>query len=88
MVKTLEIIVHGLHHDCGYNPDLLIGTWYTDSKSRASSLLENLTKFDFILTFLTVYNFLSHMDGISQKMQATTNDVIGLYRDVWIAAIA
>ena len=84
MFWPVTTLVH-VSHACGYNPDLLIGTWDTDSKSRASSLLENLTKFDFILTFLTVYNFLSHMDGISKKMQATTNDVIeafGMVEDV------
>ena len=81
ILTTLEIIAHGLHHDQGYQENLL-GPWGPDSKHRASALLHALTDFTFIVTFSTVYRALSNLHGITVKLQARTRDIVDAYNMV------
>ena len=67
--------MHGLHYDSGYDKNLF-GPWQHETKRRASSLLAALTDFDFIMTFTPGYNSLSHMHGITVKLQSRAADII------------
>ena len=71
IIACLEVIVHGLHYD----KDLL-GPWQHETKRRGSSLLAALTDFEFIMTVTAVYNSLSHMHGITVKLQSRAADII------------
>ncbi|KAL9970155.1 hypothetical protein ACROYT_G022483 [Oculina patagonica] len=68
IVYSLEVIAHGLHQDDGY--DHAQGNWASKTKRDASGLLASITSFDFILSFVMVYVILSHLDGISTKLQS------------------
>ncbi|XP_006812758.1 52 kDa repressor of the inhibitor of the protein kinase-like [Saccoglossus kowalevskii] len=77
MVYAFEVIAHGLHRDDGY--DLTDGKWSAKSKQDASGLLAVMTNFDFIVSFVTVYCILFHLDGISKKLQSTSKDIFEAY---------
>ena len=68
-VKALEIIVLGLHKDV-YSSEVTSG-WEGKYRADASGLLTGLEQFQFIITFLTVYQYLSHLKGITIKLQST-----------------
>ena len=57
-------------------------SWDRDSKSTAASLLHSLTDFDFVVVFLIVYHFLSHLSGITVKLQSSTIDTIDAYQQI------
>ena len=80
MVYSLEVIAHGLHQDKGY--DHVQGNWASKTKQDASGLLASITSFDFILSFVTVYVMLSHLDGISKKLQSSSQDIFQAYEMV------
>ncbi|CAM4507443.1 unnamed protein product [Leuciscus chuanchicus] len=63
IVKALEVIALGLHTE-EYSQDVTTG-WQGKYKAEAYSLLSGLQNFGFILTFLTVYQVLSHLTGIT-----------------------
>ena len=58
IVTSFEVIAFGAHQDL-YSEDVTLG-WEPKYKAEANSLLISITSFEFIVTFLTVYNFLSH----------------------------
>jgi hypothetical protein len=75
IVKALEVIALGLHTE-DYSTEVTTG-WQGTYKAEASGLLSGLEKFDFIITFLlTVYQFLSHLAGITVKLQSTSIDIV------------
>ena len=75
IVKSLEQIAHGLHQD--ELDTYKQATWDNKSRQEAGSLLAGITSFDYIITFLTVYQLLSHLQGITVKLQSTTLDIMG-----------
>ena len=80
IVKALEVMALGLHHD-EYRTDVTTG-WVGKYRAEANGLLSGLVKFDFIVTFLTVYQVLSHLTGITIKLQSTSLDIVQAYRMV------
>ena len=80
IVKALEVIAFGLHKEL-YSRDVTTG-WEGKHKQEASGLLSGIEKFEFIITFLTVYNFLSHLAGITVKLQSTSVDIIEAFNMV------
>lgn len=74
VVQSLEIIAYGMHSDkCASD---FVGCWDTNTKLTASSLLPSITSFDFIMTFMVVYQMLSHVAGITKQLQSTTIDIL------------
>ena len=62
-----------MHHDeC---PEQFYGCWQTKTRTDASGLLKAITDFDFIVTFICAYSCLSHMSGLTVKLQKKTNDI-------------
>ena len=54
------------------------GDWDGESCCEAEQLLESITQFDFIIIFLLVHIYLSHLAGITVKLQdnrCTSDDV-------------
>jgi hypothetical protein len=81
IIMALEHIAHNLHQEnCG---DEFVGSkWDSKSRAEASGLLTGVTSFDFILTFVVVYQVLSHLAGITIKLQKSTIDIISAYQEV------
>ena len=75
---TCPQLALGLHHD-EYSADVTTG-WERKYRAEASSLLSGLAKFDFIVTFLVVYQELLHLAGITIKVQSTSLNVVQAHR--------
>ena len=45
-------------------------------------MLRGLTDFEFIVVFLIAYQFLSHLSGITVKLQSATIDIVDAYQKV------
>ena len=67
IVMAFEIIALGLHGD-SLSENYSTATWDPDSKTTANSLLHGITTFEFIIGFLIIYQYLSHLAGISVKL--------------------
>ena len=81
VIIALEYIAYGANKDaCG--EDFTNVTWDTTSRDNANLLLTSLTSFDFIISFLTMYQFLSHLEGITVKLQGRTVDIIMAYHEI------
>jgi len=76
LVEALELI--------GYKRHLAkYGDTYADwdpaSRSDAQQILASITSFEFIVVFLTVYQFMSHLAGITYKLQRIALDIVDAY---------
>lgn len=78
---SLEVIALGLHGS-QLSADFKDIKWDVDSKSQANSLLHTLTDFEFIVVFIVAYQFLSHLAGITVKLQSRVLDVVEAYRKI------
>lgn len=81
IVTAYEAIAFGQHRDV-LSADFNTATWDPESKSKANSLLTGITDFDFIIVFLTIYQFLSHLAGITVKLQSSTLDILKAYKEI------
>ena len=79
IVKALELIGHGMH--CEEFEEFAIG-WNSKARSDASCLLAGICNFEFIITFLTAYQFLSHLSRITVKLQSGTAGIIDAFMEV------
>ena len=66
IVEALEMIGFK-HHLAKYGN--MYDDWDSTSRSDAQQILASITSFEFIAGFLTVYQFLSHLSGITVKLQ-------------------
>ena len=50
----------------------------------AASLLTSLSSFDFIITFITLYmyEFMSHLSGVTIKLQSSTMDILSAHEEI------
>ena len=84
IVQALEVIAHGWHREiCA---EEFHSCWDLSSKSTANSILTAITSFQFIISFMVVYQMLSHMSGITTKLQSTTIDILEAYGMVTLMA--
>ena len=73
VVYVLEVMAHNLHHDdC---PAQFYGCWNAATKRDASGLLQAITNFQFVVTFVIGYLYLSHMTAVTTKLQRKSNDI-------------
>jgi len=56
--------------------------WDTTRRSDAQQLLAGITNFEFIVVFLTVYQYLLHLAGITAKLQKRTLDIIEAHEEI------
>ena len=59
-------------------------TWDRKSKDDTIALLASLATFDFIVSFLVLYEFLSHLSGVTVKLQGQSIDIIKAYQEVGV----
>ena len=79
IVKALELIGHGMHSE---EFEEFAKGWDSKARSDASCLLAGICNFEFIITFLTAYQFLSHLSGITVKLQSGTAGIIDVFMEV------
>ena len=81
VVRALENITCRVNkEDCG--DEFTDVVWDPKTRRDASALLTSLTSFDFINTFLANYEFLSHLSGITVKLQISSVDIISSYAQI------
>ena len=80
IVKALEVIAHGLHRE--EVPELFQDDWDPSFRTGASAILYAICSFNFIITFLVEYNMLSHLSGITFKLQGSTIDILQTFSRV------
>ena len=73
LVETLEMIGYRGHIEKHGD---LYSDWDTANRSEAQQILASITSFDFIVVFMVVYQYLSHLSGITTQLQSTTLDII------------
>ena len=76
IVEALEMIGYGKHIEVHGD---LYHDWDTASRSEAQQILVSITSFEFIVVFLTMYQYLSHLSGVTVQLQSTTLDIIEAY---------
>ena len=81
LITSYEVIAFGLHKEI-LSEDFSTATWDPESKSKANSLLNSITDFEFIVVFLIIYQFLSHLAGITVKLQSSTLDIMAAYQEI------
>jgi len=83
VIAALENISCGANHEmCG--DEYQDATWDRKSKDDAVAMLASLATFDFIVSFLVLYEFLSHLSGVTVKLQGQSIDIIKAYQEVGI----
>ena len=73
IAEALELIGYKQHLD---KYGTTYADWDTASRSDAQQLLASITSFEFIVVFLTAYQYLSHLAGITVKLQKHALDII------------
>ena len=73
IVNSLEVIGHRMHLD-QYGESY--SDWDSGARSDAQQLLASITSFDFIVVFLLMYFYLSHLAGVTLKLQGKAVDII------------
>ena len=76
IVEGLEMIGYQLHIE---EHGDTFGDWDSHNRSEAQQLLASITSFDFIVVFMTVYQYLSHLSGITVKLQNSSIDIVEAY---------
>ena len=79
LVETFEVISQGLHLEKYEKIRCMYADWDSKSKTDACSLLHAITDFTFLVTFMLVYKFLSHMQGVTVLLQKTSLDILEAY---------
>ena len=83
IVQCFEVISMGLHTE-NLSEHFATASWDHDTKGTANSLLRGLTDFEFIVVFLIAYQLLSHLSGITVKLQSAyqkVDEVKSYYRE-------
>ena len=73
IVEALEMIGFK-HHLEKYGR--LYADWDSASRSDAQQVLGSITSFEFIIVFVSIYQHLSHLAGITVKLQKQASDII------------
>ena len=81
IVQYFEVISMGLHIK-NLSEHFATATWDHDTKGTANSMLRGLTDFEFIVVFFIMYQLLSHLSGITVKLQNATIDIVDAYQKV------
>lgn len=85
LVKTFEIIAYRMHQDKGFSQQLMAADWSTKSRADAGSLLASISSFENIVTFIVIYQLLSHLSGLAVKLQSRSLDIVDAYSMVSVS---
>lgn len=78
IVEALEVIGHHLHLDIYEDRK----DWDSDARSEAQQVLLSIASFDFIVVFLPLYFYLSHLSGVTVKLQGKAVDIEAAHSSV------
>ncbi len=56
--------------------------WDPASRSDAQPILASITSFEFIVVFMTTYQYLSHLAGITVKLQRSALDIVEAHEKI------
>ena len=84
LVETLEMIGYRGHIEKHGD---LYDDWDTANRSEAQQIIASITCFHLIVVFMDVYQYLSHLSGISTHLQSTALDSIEAHSMVGILLI-
>ena len=73
IVQTLELIGYRRHLEKYGNK---YADWDTGNRTEAQQILTSITSFAFIISFMSVYQYLSHLAGITVKLQKRCLDIM------------
>ena len=76
IVEALEIIGYRQHLDT-YGG--LYSDWEATVRSEAQQVAASFTSFGFIVTFMSIYQYLSHLTGITVKLQKASHDIVAAH---------
>lgn len=79
IAEALELIGYKRHFD---KYGTTYADWDTATRSDAQQLLVGITSFEFIVVFLTAYQYLSHLAGITVKLQKRALDIVEAYEEI------
>ena len=79
ITEALELIGYKRHME---KYGTTYSDWGTTSRSDAQQLLAGIISFEFIIVFLTTYQYLSHLAGITVKLQKRTLDIIEAHEEI------
>ena len=83
LVEVLEVMSQGLHHENYETIRSTCSDWDSKTKTDACSLLHAITDFSFLVTFMLVHKYLSHLHGVTVLLQKTSLDVLEAYEMVY-----
>ena len=75
IVDALEMIGYGYTHHIDKYGDLY-ADWDTANRSEAQQILRSITNFEFLVVFMSLYQYLSHLAGITVQLQKSSLDII------------
>ena len=81
IVEALEII-NGTHAEMGSFENKYIEGWDYKTKREATSLLNAVTSFEFIISLIGLYRLLNTLAGTTDRLQGRGVDIIEAYDDV------
>ena len=76
ITEALELIGYKMHMQ-EYGD--LYSDWDVHNRSEAQQILASITTFDFIIVFMSIYQYLSHLSGITVKLQNSALDIVEAY---------
>ena len=79
ITESLELIGYQQHLD---KYGSVFGNWDASSCNDAKQTLTSITTFEFITVFLTIYQYLSHLAGITVKLQKRALDIVEAHEQI------
>ena len=79
ITESLELIGYQQHLD---KYGSVFGDWDASSRNDAQQTLTSITTFEFITVFLTIYQYLSHLAGITVKLQKRALDIVEAHEQI------
>ena len=81
IVEALEIM-NGTHRGKESFESVYKDGWDSKAKKEATSFLNAVTKFEFLIGLVSLYRLLHPLVGITQKLQGRSIDVVNAYKEV------
>ena len=53
--------------------------WDPANRNETQQIFASITSFEFIVVFMTMYQYLAHLTGIAVKLQRATVDIVEAY---------
>ena len=81
MIEAFEIM-NGTHPDIATFDDIYTNGWDSKTKKDATSFINSIANFEFIVGIICLYRLLHPLVPITQKLQGRVMDVVSAYNEV------